>query len=268
MPGSGLLTFPQPRTECLRIFIRQQLERPACPAFQGCSDRPDLDAILKANREIQKLPASDADYKVIEYSFPVTIRIPAGSAGLPTNKGFNDARVNVLNAMNTTDCVKTMQGLICFEQIRKGLNVGTKPTADPSVFQKNTTPSKEYEATVTVGIIVSRTGEVYFSTGIVLYSGGGGNSTAALSLREGTVHTQSGQPATPEEIAEAIPGRSIAVSQYSLHHISSVTRALTTDENAAVSTEIGYTTQAGAGVEISVSCTGQTLVDYLNCFPH
>ena len=254
-----------PRDSAVGIFIRQQLELPACPAFYGCN-RPSLDAILAANKEIQKLPASDADYQVIEFSYPVTLRKGSDAVALPTNKTFNESRVNVLRAMNTSECLATLQGPLCLNQIRKGLNVGTKPAAGPSIVSKTTTPTKEVKVTMTFGIIVSRTGEVYFSVGVVRDSGGG-DSGPALSLREGTVHTVSGQPATAEELADAIPGLSVAVSKYNLHQVTTVSREVSTDENKPISVEVGYTTQSGAGSEVNISCTGQTIGDYMKCLP-
>ncbi len=257
-----------PRDSPMGIYITHQLSAPACNAVLGnCNNRPSLDMMLNVAKQIQAMPATDADYTVIEYSYTTTTKT-SGSSGFVMNGQFGDSKATVINTLkSSTSCLQLIGGPACLNQVTKGLNIGVKPSGS-GVFSKQTTSQVEQKVTRSVGIIVSRSGDVYFSVGQVIREGGVGDDAPSLSVREGTVHTKSGEPATSKQIRAAIPGSSATIAAYSNHVITSASREISLDEDKPFSTEVGVTTQNGAGWEFSISCTYADLGTLIKCIPH
>jgi len=247
-----------PRDSPMGIYIK---EIATCDTILRCPAHPPLDEVLKAAKRPPTLPGIEADYTVIEYGYTYTKRISAPKGEF---NQVDTARTSVINTLSTSqNCLVAPEGLACLNDISGGLNIGTKQKGQGingtlGKGKEDVDLSKEsaveMKVTVNVGIIVSRTGEVYFSVGVVVKStgAGGDESKHSLSVREGKLVTSHPlTPATASELAESIPGSATTYTKYAGGLILSGSR----DNSGHFSTEGGYTTQAGVGEEWSVSCT-------------
>ena len=126
------------------------------------------------------------------------------------------------------------------------------------------------QATVTVGVIVTRTGELYFTVGATFSVGpvsDAPESSSAFSVRQGTVvTTHPGTPANQGELDKAIPGRAVTVTSYTNGRVFSGSRSLNLDFKNIVAFETGYTSQPGSGRDVSYSCAANTFEGAKECF--